>query len=109
MANIVVRCEGCGKRYQISERLAGKRVKCKSCGAIMGVPASGGARGGGELSVAEPDDASLPNALTGAAADDPFAALSDDFMEPRGVGAPDAAAEAAASGIGRARLDFPHR
>ena len=33
-----VECSGCGKRYKIDDRAAGKRVRCKNCGATIEVP-----------------------------------------------------------------------
>jgi hypothetical protein len=31
-------CLGCGKRYQLSDKLSGKRVKCKECGTAIDLP-----------------------------------------------------------------------
>src|SRR4051794_6370458 len=40
--SIQVGCEGCGKIYTVDDRFAGKKAKCKTCGAVMTVP--GGAK-----------------------------------------------------------------
>ena len=34
-----VECQECGARYNVGENLAGKRAKCKKCGATMQIPA----------------------------------------------------------------------
>lgn len=31
-------CEECGKEYRIKDELAGKRIKCKECGAVITIP-----------------------------------------------------------------------
>ena len=31
-------CQGCGKQYRVDDRYAGKKAKCKNCGASMTVP-----------------------------------------------------------------------
>lgn len=36
--SIEVVCDGCNKKYQVKEELAGRRVKCKSCGETMRIP-----------------------------------------------------------------------
>lgn len=36
---IKVTCEACGKQYQVDAKFAGKKGKCKQCGAIFNVPA----------------------------------------------------------------------
>lgn len=36
--SIKVRCDGCGKTYQVDDRFAGKKAKCKACGQGMQVP-----------------------------------------------------------------------
>ncbi len=38
---IVLNCPGCGKRYEIESALAGKKSRCKQCGAIFRIPADG--------------------------------------------------------------------
>lgn len=35
---IEVQCGGCGKRYNVGDQFAGKKAKCKNCGAVMVVP-----------------------------------------------------------------------
>src|SRR5256885_352206 len=35
---IQVECTGCGKRYSVADQFAGKRAKCKNCGATLVVP-----------------------------------------------------------------------
>src|SRR6187402_241707 len=37
--SIVYQCAGCQKRFKVADTSAGKRVKCKECGAIGMVPA----------------------------------------------------------------------
>ena len=36
--SIKVSCDGCGKSYQVDDRFAGKKAKCKACGHGMQVP-----------------------------------------------------------------------
>ena len=36
-----VQCAQCGKQYQAGPNLAGKRIKCKECGATISIPAGG--------------------------------------------------------------------
>jgi hypothetical protein len=38
--SIVYQCAGCQKRFKVADTSAGKRVKCKECGAIGTVPAA---------------------------------------------------------------------
>lgn len=35
---IEIKCGQCGKRYRLGDQLAGKKVKCKACAAVMTVP-----------------------------------------------------------------------
>ncbi len=35
---IDVQCEACRKRYRVKDNLAGRRIKCKQCEAVMVVP-----------------------------------------------------------------------
>jgi hypothetical protein len=35
---IEVTCDTCGKKYRVREELAGRRAKCKACGAVLLVP-----------------------------------------------------------------------
>lgn len=44
--SIPVTCDGCGKRVNAPDRLAGKRAKCK-CGSIIDIPSPGVPAGGG--------------------------------------------------------------
>ncbi|MBN2474584.1 MAG: prolyl oligopeptidase family serine peptidase [Pirellulales bacterium] len=37
--SIDVRCSGCSARYKAAEKLAGKRLKCQKCGAVVEIPA----------------------------------------------------------------------
>ena len=53
-----VECQECGTKYNVPDKLAGKRAKCKKCGATMSIP--------------EPDVA-----IGFAPDDDPLAALQD--------------------------------
>ncbi len=39
---IRVTCQGCAAQYAVGEQFAGKRVKCKRCGAMFEIPAVGG-------------------------------------------------------------------
>ncbi|HEX8203779.1 MAG TPA: MoxR family ATPase [Isosphaeraceae bacterium] len=39
--SIKFECGRCGRRYEVGDDLAGKRVKCKECGEIVGVPSPG--------------------------------------------------------------------
>ena len=38
MNDIMVACPNCQARYRISDKLAGRRVKCRRCGAVVDVP-----------------------------------------------------------------------
>jgi hypothetical protein len=38
---IVCQCDECGREYRIRDELAGKRVKCKECGAPISIPRPG--------------------------------------------------------------------
>ncbi|HTW93333.1 MAG TPA: hypothetical protein VMD30_00980 [Tepidisphaeraceae bacterium] len=35
---IELKCDSCGARYKVNERFAGKKAKCRQCGALMQVP-----------------------------------------------------------------------
>ena len=37
--SLTVECNACARRYNVADNWAGKRVKCKNCGAVMQVPA----------------------------------------------------------------------
>src|SRR4051812_41396502 len=37
-----IQCEQCGKSYKVGDQLAGRRVKCKACSALIVVPAAVG-------------------------------------------------------------------
>jgi len=65
--SINVQCPGCGKRYKVDDRFAGKKAKCQSCGGAIAVPAP------------QPQPAS----------DDPFAAM--DELEQTGTATPEPA------------------
>jgi hypothetical protein len=39
----VVECAGCQRKYKVGDDLAGKKVKCRSCGHVMHVPGAAGA------------------------------------------------------------------
>jgi hypothetical protein len=39
--SISVVCAGCGKRFNVADQFAGKRGKCKSCGAAIEIPRAG--------------------------------------------------------------------
>ncbi len=41
----------CGQAYRLSDELAGKRVRCKRCSAVLAVPASSAAMGANEAAV----------------------------------------------------------
>src|SRR5687767_14322433 len=40
---IAIQCADCSSTYNVDDRLAGKRVKCKNCGSAIFVPRLGGA------------------------------------------------------------------
>jgi hypothetical protein len=71
--SINVQCPGCGKRYKVDDRFAGKKAKCQSCGGAIAVPAV---------------------APKPAASDDPFAAM--DELEQTGTATPEPARVSAA-------------
>src|SRR5688572_17733404 len=60
-----VQCGHCGARYNVDDRLAGKRAKCKKCGGVLSIP--------------EPEPLPVES-------DDPFAALEQ--LERNSAGAP---------------------
>lgn len=37
--SIDLQCDACGKRYRVSDQMAGKRMSCKECGARIEIPA----------------------------------------------------------------------
>lgn len=41
--SIVTSCESCGKRYALGDHLAGRRLKCKACGAVITAPSAAAA------------------------------------------------------------------
>ncbi|MBI1368527.1 MAG: hypothetical protein GC162_07710 [Planctomycetes bacterium] len=43
----IVTCSGCHKQLKVKEELAGKRIKCPSCGGAISVPGAAKAAGGG--------------------------------------------------------------
>ena len=45
--SIAVTCGGCGKTYKVADAFAGKKAKCKACGATMVVPGVAAAKPGG--------------------------------------------------------------
>src|SRR5689334_16461254 len=77
--SINVQCPGCGKRYKVDDRFAGKKAKCQSCGGAIAVPAA-------------------PAPTKAAVSDDPFAAM--DELERTGTAAPETAYAAAPRGNG---------
>ena len=36
---ITVQCDACGRKYKVADKLAGKKIRCKHCEAVIGVPA----------------------------------------------------------------------
>ncbi len=40
---IQVQCGGCQKRYSVPDNFAGKKMRCKQCAAVVGIPAAEGA------------------------------------------------------------------
>ena len=36
---IAISCKDCGRDYRLKDELAGKKIKCKDCGATVAVPA----------------------------------------------------------------------
>ena len=38
--SLVAECRGCGKQYKVDEKFAGKKAKCKNCGAAIAIPAA---------------------------------------------------------------------
>src|SRR5438045_1662999 len=61
-------CPGCGKRYDVDDRLAGKRAKCKACGREMVIPAVKARSGGSAVDpFADLDDMRSAGAATATA------------------------------------------
>jgi hypothetical protein len=72
---IAVACNACGTRFQVAATLAGKRVKCKQCGAAVAVPGAAGAVSG----AAPAAHKAAPSAAQAApAAANPLASLLDE-------------------------------
>ena len=76
--SINVQCPGCGKRYKVDERFAGKKAKCQSCGGAIAVPG-----------------AAAPKPPPPPPSDDPFAAM--DELEQTGTAAAEPTRVAAAT------------
>lgn len=70
---ISVNCPSCARQYSVKEEAAGKKFKCKDCGAVVEVPDAGGGGGGGAFS----DDFG-----------DPYNPYADDEMATGGAGGP---------------------
>src|SRR5258706_111877 len=77
--SIEFRCDGCGKAYKVGDALAGKKARCKACGAVMVVPAAAAAgaspRTSGATGIAGARPVAKPATIgvAGAASiDDPF-------------------------------------
>lgn len=92
---IAVACPDCGKQYNVDDRAAGRKVKCRDCGNVFSVaaPAAAGAAGVGARSSAAPVAAARPAADP----DDPFAtmqALMELGESAAGAESPAAAAAA---------------
>ncbi len=91
-------CQSCGKRYQVDESLAGKRVKCKGCEEVLSIPkpasaSSGSSSSPGRPAAAKPAKARKPApvfpAKAPAAGSDPFADLDETYgfsSNPKGPG-----------------------
>jgi hypothetical protein len=63
---IWIGCAACGRSYKVDDKWAGKKVKCKDCGAIINVPGGASAPAPARSSKAsKPQTARLPS-------DDPF-------------------------------------
>lgn len=81
-----IKCESCAKRYRVDEGFAGKRVKCRDCGAVISVPADTEPDLSAPSSIAIPQDtegeslSSYAGAYAGAQAptDRPIAASGRD-------------------------------
>ncbi len=46
---IQVQCTSCGKQYNADEKLAGRRIRCRQCGATFQIPAPPSEEGAGDL------------------------------------------------------------
>jgi len=59
---IVFTCENCGKRFQVDERLQGKRGRCSDCGHVMRIPrtAAAGPAAPGALLAPAPEPVTAP-------------------------------------------------
>ena len=100
---IAFRCGQCGKSYQAPDHLAGKKVKCRNCGAAAEVPAAEAPAGGVDLlgssldSLMPPSGSGQPGNLPGG---DPWggSGLGNAGLGGAGLGAP---------GLGGAGLGGP--
>jgi hypothetical protein len=52
--SVLAICPHCAKQYRLSESLAGRKAKCKICGAVVTIPAAHGAP------AAQPGQAIIP-------------------------------------------------
>jgi hypothetical protein len=71
---IRITCPTCKTAFKLGMELAGKRIKCKSCGTILGVPVIG----------AVPKKAAAPASVAGAA--QPAATAGEEAITPYAVG-----------------------
>lgn len=77
--SIKTKCDGCGKSYQVDDKFAGKKAKCKACGQVMVVPAAGAAAAPAKSAGAPQRSTSKPGPRKAevAAAEFDFSAIDD--------------------------------
>lgn len=94
---IAVECEQCQARYQIDDRFAGKRAKCKRCGQVMPIPLAPALSSGGG------DNSAPATTLTGSAGALRGTGGAGAVSETGGAGAANRAGSI--SGTGGAHVD----
>jgi predicted Zn finger-like uncharacterized protein len=53
---IQVQCGACGAKYNVADAMAGKKVRCRQCGAVFGVPGPGAAEAAAPVTAREAGD-----------------------------------------------------
>src|SRR5437763_12751017 len=94
---VEMQCGGCGKRYRVGDQLAGKKVKCKSCGHVMAVPAEEFLQDSGPVALRNPGDSGAGSSARKKPTRAAVAAEEDSFEAIAAMAAMDDDAAAASS------------
>jgi hypothetical protein len=92
--SITFACENCGKYFTLDDKFAGKKGKCKQCGAVMAIPGGVVARAESSPSHMAVSPSRRPPAPTRPPRDDIYGL--DEVPTPVGKGLPDGIEEVAA-------------